>query len=244
MARRLSLALALSLAALPGVAFAALDQALASQGWRGIPHPGRAPLAVEQDGETGLRIRGQGGVAVAYQTMRVPVGPATCLAWRWRVDAGPPPTDLSRGSGGDLGLSLWVGFEADAERMDLLQRYLLGMARMLSGPRMVPGFMLLYAHGGTGQEQPWARAPQTGGVGRTLVLNPAGTATGAWIEHEVPLSAHFRAAFGIAPTGFVTELAISADGDDTGSAIDARLSDLRFQSCRNQPPPFLPQPLR
>lgn len=237
---RMPLALVLALAALPGAAFAALDQALASQGWRSIPLAGRAPLVMEQDGETGLRIRGHGGVAVAYQPMRVPVGPNTCLAWRWRVDAGPPPTDVTRGSGGDLGLSLWVGFEADAERMGLLQRYLLGMARMLSGPRMVPGFMLLYVHGGTGEEQPWTRAPQTGGVGRTLVLHPAGTATGAWVEHEVPLSGHFRAAFGIAPTGFVTEIAISADGDDTGAAIDARLSDLRFQTCRSQLPGQLP----
>ncbi|WP_291295787.1 DUF3047 domain-containing protein [Elioraea sp.] len=240
MARCRLIALLLGLAALPGGASAAVDQALASEGWRSITLAGRTPLIVEQDGETALRIRGQGGVAIAYQPMRVPVGPDTCLAWRWRVDAGPPPTNLSRGSGGDLGLSLWVGFEADAERMDLLQRYLLGMAGLLSGPRMVPGFILLYVHGGTGKEQPWTRAPQTGGVGRALVLHPAGTATGAWFEHEVPLSGHFRAAFGIAPTGFVTELAISADGDDTGSGIDARLGDLRFQSCRNQGPGQLP----
>jgi hypothetical protein len=243
MTRRSLIALLLGLAALPGLAFAALDQALASQGWRSVTLAGRTPLAVEQEGETGLRIRGEGGVVVAYQTMRVPIGPATCLAWRWRVDAGPPATDLARGSGGDLGLSLWVGFEPDAERMGLLQRYLLGMARMLSGPRLVPGFMLVYVHGGTGEEQPWSRTPQTGGLGRTLVLHPAGTATGAWHDHEVPLSAHFRAAYGIAPTGFVTEIAISADGDDTGSAIDARLSDLRFQPCRTQPP-YLVQPAR
>ena len=96
---------------------------------------------------------------------------------------------------------------------------------------MVPGFILLYVHGGTGEEPLWHRSPLTGGLGRTKVLAPAGTAMGEWIEHEVPLARHFRAAFGIAPTGFVTELAIGADGDDTGAAIAARIGEIRFKPC-------------
>ena len=71
-------------------------------------------------------------------------------------------------------------------------------------------------------------------IGRAIVLDAAGAERG-WAEHEVPLSAHFRAAYGIAPTGFVTEIAISADADDTGAAIEARLSDLRFKPCNPSP---------
>jgi hypothetical protein len=226
-------ALGLLVAAAP--AAASLDPALVSQGWRSIPvpqgHGSPGPtLSVEQDGETGIRIHGAGGQAAIYQPMRVPVGPNTCLAWRWRVDAGPPATDLTR-TRSDRALAIWIGFEPDAERMGLLQRYLLGMARMMSGARMVPGFILHYVHGGTGEEETWHRAPISGLIGRTVVLAPAGVTPG-WVEHEVPLSGHFRAAYGIAPTGFVTELALSADGDDTGATIDARVSELRFQSCR------------
>ncbi len=226
----LALALLAGLAARP--AFAGLDPALAAQGWRSLPPHGSTALTVEQDGETGIRLHGVGGAAIAYQPMRVPVGPNTCLAWRWRVDAGPPPTDLTR-TVSDRALALWIGFEADGERMSMLQRYLLGMARLLSGRRMVPGFFLVYVHGGTGEEELWHRAPQSGLLGRTMVLERAGSADGTWIEHRVPLWGHFRAAFGIAPTGFVTEVVLSADGDDTGSAIDARISEMRFIPCRN-----------
>jgi len=235
------------LAAAP--ARASLDAALVSQGWRSIPNTTghvagqgprhgqeRATLTIAQDGETGLRIHGQGGAAAIYQPTRIPVGPNTCLAWRWRVDRGPPAMDVTR-TAADRGLALWVGFEPDAERMGLLQRYLLGTAQMFSGPRMVPGFILHYVHGGTGQEPDWHRAPVSGLIGRATVLDAAGGEPG-WIEHEVPLSAHFRAAYGIAPTGFVTEIAISADGDDTGSAIDARLSELRVQACRRAGQPL------
>lgn len=228
MTGRLALAILIA-SALP--ARAALDPALASEGWRSLPFPGRPALAIVQDGETGLRIEGQGGIAIAYQPMRVPVGPNTCLAWRWRVESGPPPTDLTRSTGADRGLALWVGFEPDAERMGLLQRYLMGIATMSSGRRMVPGFILLYVHGGTGEEPLWHRSPLTGGVGKAKVLAPAGTAMGEWVEHEVPLARDFRAAFGIAPTGFVTELAVGADGDDTGAAISARIGALRFRPC-------------
>jgi hypothetical protein len=224
---------ALSLLALP--ARAGLDPALASEGWRSIPFAGQPGLAIVQDGETGVRIEGVGGIAVAYQAMRVPVGPNTCLAWRWRVDQGPPPTDLTRSSGADRSLALWVGFEPDAERMGLLQRYLMGIATMSSGRRMVPGFILLYVHGGTGEEPLWHRSPLTGGLGRTMVVAPGGTAMGEWVEHEMPLAQHFRAAFGIAPTGFVTELAIGADGDDTQSAISGRIGEIRFKPCGARP---------
>jgi hypothetical protein len=245
--RLLLAVIALLLAAPP--ARANLDAALLSQGWRSIPNTtghvagqgprhGREgpPLAVEQDGETGIRLHGRGGAAAIYQAMRVPVGPNTCLAWRWRVDHGPPAMDVTR-TAADRGLALWVGFEPDAERMGLLQRYLLGTAQMFSGPRMVPGFIMHYVHGGTGKEPDWHRAPISGLIGRARVLFPAGAGPG-WVEHEVPLSAHFRAAYGIAPTGFVTEIAISADGDDTGAVIDARLSDLRFQACRGAGQPL------
>ncbi len=237
----------LLLAASP--ALASLDPTLFSHGWRSIPGAtghvaGQGPrhgqerpgLTIAQDGETGIRLSGRGGAAAIYQPVRVPVGPNTCLAWRWRVDAGPPATDITR-TASDRGLALWVGFEPDAERMGLLQRYLLGMAQMLSGPRMVPGFILHYVHGGTGGEPGWHHAPISGLIGRAIVLDAAGAERG-WAEHEVPLSAHFREAYGIAPTGFVTEIAISADADDSGAEIDARLSELRFQACRRAAQPL------
>ncbi|WP_144185454.1 DUF3047 domain-containing protein [Elioraea rosea] len=232
MKRAVTLALVLAALAAGKPAAAGLDPALATQGWRMLATPGVPTLSVEQDGETTIRLRGAAGLAIAYQAMRVPVGPNTCLAWRWRVDSGPPATDLSR-TASDRALALWIGFEADGERMTMLQRYLLGMARLMSGRRLVPGFFLVYVHGGTGEEEIWHRAPQTGLLGRTLVLERAGTAEGGWIEHRVPLWGHFRAAFGIAPTGFVTEVVVSADGDDTGAAIDSRISELRFVPCRN-----------
>jgi hypothetical protein len=36
----------------------------------------------------------------------------------------------------------------------------------------------------------------------------------------------------------VTEIAISADGDDSGAEIDSRLSELRFQACRRAAQPL------
>ena len=237
MLRALALAFFTALLAAASPAVAALDPTLAAEGWRALPNPGRAPLALARDGETGLSITGAGGIVIAYQPMRVPVGPNTCLAWRWRIDRGPPATDLTRTHGADRGLALWVGFEPDAERMGLLQRYLMGVASMTPERRMLPGFILLYVHGGTGREPDWHRSPLTGGLGKALVLSPAGVGLGEWVEHEVPLAAHFRAAFGIAPTGFVTELAVSADGDDTGAEIASRVGALSFRTCGSRAQP-------
>jgi hypothetical protein len=66
---------------------------------------------------------------------------------------------------------------------------------------------------------PCCRAP------RTIALRPAGA--GAW-EETVDLAADFRRAFGEEATALVG-LAVSADSDDTGTAVRAELSRLTIR---------------
>jgi len=58
MLRALALAFFTALLAAASPAAAALDPTLAAEGWRALPNPGRAPLALARDGETGLSITG------------------------------------------------------------------------------------------------------------------------------------------------------------------------------------------
>lgn len=202
-----------------GPAPASVDPGLLAQGWRAQPIDGRAPLAFAADGPDAIRISGT-GAGIVFRPVRVPVSPVLCLSWRWRIEPGPDADTA--------GLVLQVGFEADGERMSLGQRYALGFARMMSRGRMVPGFALSYRWGGEAGEPAWHPTPLLLLLEQSRWRQPEVAPRGAWVEETVALAAEFRAAYGIAPTGHVTELAIGAQA---GAAIEARIEAIAFGRC-------------
>lgn len=217
-ARSLGL-VALILAAGFGPAVATVDPELLARGWQAQPINGRAPLVFAREDMDGIRISGT-GAGIVFRPVRVPVSPVLCLSWRWRIEPGPDAHTV--------GLVLQVGFEADGERMSLGQRYALGFARMMAGGRMVPGFALSYRWGGGAGEPAWHSTPLLLLLEQSRWRQPEVAPRGAWVEETVALAAEFRAAYGIAPTGFVTELAIGAQA---AAAIEARIAGITFGRC-------------
>ena len=203
-----------------GPAPASVDPGLLAQGWQAQPIDGRAPLAFAADGPDAIRISGTAGGGIVFRPVRVPVSPVLCLSWRWRIEPGPDADTA--------GLVLQVGFEADGERMSLGQRYALGFARMMSRGRMVPGFALSYRWGGEAGEPAWHPTPLLLLLEQSRWRHPEVAPRGAWVEETVALAAEFRAAYGIAPTGHVTELAIGAQA---GATIEARIEAITFGRC-------------
>jgi hypothetical protein len=214
---------ALGLTAAVGPADAAADSGLVAQGWRVQSIDGRAPLAFAAEADGAIRISGTGGVGIVFRPVRVPVSPVLCLSWRWRFESGADPETAA--------LVLQIGFEADGERMSLSQRYALGFARMMSRGRMVPGFALSYRWGGEAGAPAWHPTPLLLLLERSRWRAIGNTPRGAWVEETVALAAEFRAAYGIAPTGHVTEVAIGAQA---GAAIEARIEGIAFGRCPDQ----------
>lgn len=212
-------AVALILTAGVGPAAASTDPALVAQGWRVQPIDSRTPLVFAAEGDGTIRISGA-GVGIVFRPVRVPVSPALCLSWRWRIEAAPD-TD-------NAGLVLQVGFEADGERMTLGQRYALGFARMMARGRMVPGFALSYRWGGEAGEPAWHPTPLLLLLEQSRWRQAEVAPRGEWIAETVALAAEFRAAYGIAPTAYVTEVAIGAQA---GAAIEARIEGIAFGRC-------------
>ena len=69
--------------------------------------------------------------------------------------------------------------------------------------------------------------PYLGELGRTLILQPAGTGQA---RERVNLKADFQRAFGTKPT-LLVGISISADSDDTGTQIRARVSNMRLEAA-------------
>jgi hypothetical protein len=219
-------------------------------GWTLYPLDGRPAMQAAPSGTDGVRLQGEGAVSLAVKPVPAAwLSPGTCLSWRWRVDAGPPSTDLTQRGEDDRAIALWVGFRAEAEAMTLAQRYAFGMIRFLSPVSDPPGFILAYTWGGRAPSDRWEGMPQPflGQIVRQRVLRANGYGQG-WVEETVPLSEDFRRAYGVPATPLM-QIAVFADGDNTHSRTDVAVEGMHLVRCASgdpqgasHPAPELPQP--
>ncbi|MCX7370928.1 MAG: DUF3047 domain-containing protein [Alphaproteobacteria bacterium] len=199
---------------------------LRDAGWTHQEYSGIAParFTVVPDG---IRIEGQATGSFVWRTVQ---GQAQCLAWRWRVDFGPPGTTLTRRGGDDRAIALAVGFTGFPPQASAWQRTQYTIAQARAGSHTLPRSILIYVWGGTGEEPQRFYSPWAAGLGKVFRLRAANAPTAQWFEERVNLAADWRTAFGADPPP-LQEIVIGTDVDDTRSRIDARVERIRFSAC-------------
>ncbi|MBD0272227.1 MAG: DUF3047 domain-containing protein [Acetobacteraceae bacterium] len=190
--------------------------------WRGVP-----PARFRALPGGGVAVRGEAQASFVWRPLS---GAPGCLSWRWRVDEGPPATDLTRRGGDDKALSVAVGFSGWPPDAGAWQRARHGIAQAAAGDRPLPRSVLLYVWGGTGREPALFAPPYLGGLARVRVLRPADAPRGRWLPERVDLAADWRAAFGGEPPP-VQEVALGTDVDDTASRVDAAVEAPVLAPC-------------
>lgn len=201
-------------------------------GWRKAAWDGIRPAEFQATPAGGVRIRAQGQGSFIARPLQ---GAAACLAWRWRVDAGPPATDLARRGGDDRAIAIQIGFAGFGPQAGFVTRAQHAVAQASVGELKLPRSLLSYVWGGTGREgaaHGFFASPWTPGISMVRVLRPAESPRGRWVEERVDLGADWRAAFGGSDVPPVVELIISADVEDTGARLDAQVENLRLVPCR------------
>jgi hypothetical protein len=212
-------------AASPGVTTPELEAA----GWRKVQWHGIRPAEFTATAN-GVRVRANGEASFIARPLR---GDATCLSWRWRVDAGPPPTDLTRRGGDDRALSIAIGFAGFGPDAGFATRTRHAVAQAAVTDALLPRSVLMYVWGGTGREGEggFFASPWSTGIGMLRVMQPADAPSGRWIEQRVDLVADWRAAFGGRDVPPLLELTIATDSEDTGTRVDAQVENIRLVPC-------------
>ena len=200
-------------------------------GWRKMEWHGIRPVTFSSTPAGGVRIQGQGQGAFLTRPL---TGAPTCLAWRWRVDAAPPATDLTRRGGDDRALAISVGFNAFGPAVGFATRAQHAAAQGTAGSHRLPRSVLSYVWGGTARDAGagFFASPWTGAITKIRVLRPADAPRGQWVEERVNLSADWNAAFGAGEVPGLLELVISSDAEDSGARVDAQVENLRLVPCR------------
>ena len=207
---------------------------LEAQGWRKIEWSGIRPADFTATASGGVRVRAQGQGSFVSRRLQ---GPPGCLAWRWRVDAGPPPTDLTRRGGDDRAISVGIGFAGFGPQAGFGTRTQHAVAQAAAGDVRLPRSALVYTWGGTGREGQgtpggFFSSPWSSGISKLRVMRPADAPRGQWVEERVDLGADWRTAFGNGELPPMMEIMISTDADDTGARVDAQIENIRLVPCR------------
>ena len=214
------------LAAAPAAAATSLED-LAGSGWTHGTYQGVRPAQFTATPDGALRIQADSTGSFVWRRIS---GVVQCLSWRWRVEFGPPPTDVTRRGGDDRAIAVAVGFAGFPPRAGAWQRAQHAIAQGAAGSHTLPRAVLIYIWGGTGTEPSRFYSPWLGGLGKVHSLRHARSQTGQWFDERVDLDADWRAAFGGDPP-LLQEIAIGTDVDDTRSRLDARIERIRLSIC-------------
>jgi Protein of unknown function (DUF3047) len=182
---------------------------------------GRTALEATFDRSMSLMAR-----PIGVDLTRTPV-----LCWRWFVDGPVKKADMTRKSGDDYAARVYVAFDVDDAAMSGSTKFKLKMARGLFG-KDIPDAAVVYvwdnSHSvGTARKSSYTDRSQ-------LIVAETGAArAGTWVSKRVDLASDFAKAFPNQP-GKPTQLAVAADGDNTGSKGRAAFADIHFVE-RGQP---------
>jgi hypothetical protein len=204
------------------------SDALRDAGWTKGGWSGIEPATFEALPEGGLRLTAQAQASFVWR----PVDKGgECLSWRWRVDAGPPPTPLDRRGGDDRAIAITVGFDGWPTEAGFVQRTKHALAQALAGDHRLPRSMLVYVWGGTGREARPFTNPYAHGLAEVFVLRTADAEKGRWFEEKVELARDWKMAFRGATAPSAMEIMVGTDVDDTRARLAARIDRIRLGAC-------------
>ena len=194
-----------------------------------LPHkpPTRFDVTTQPDGQRVLKVEADQSYGNLVHPTQVALGPATSLAWRWRVDTFVQGADLRSRAGDDGAAKLCVFFDLPVDRLPFGERARLALARSSTGED-IPSEALCYVW-----DHKEARDTllvnaftqrmrmivlESGAAAATVAGSGSGLNSGNWVAERRNLLADYRKAFGNEAGDTlpdVVAVAVSADADNT-----------------------------
>lgn len=194
-------------------------------GWKVIEFPGITPSNFVQKPDGRIDVLSDESSAMLYRPIGAGEAGRRYLTWRWRVDAAPPPTDLTR-RGGDRPLAVHLCFkgkEREAGFMNWMSRALRPDVEGLSPNDRC----LTYIWGGDTKAGRMFPNPYMKNRGVMVILRGVDAPTGEWFMEKIDCAMDYRKAFGEEPPK-PSFIAISGDSDGTKSRAAGSVAALAF----------------
>ncbi len=190
--------------------------------WRVVGVPGgKIPLTryaiTELDGRKVLRVEASKSYGNLVHALPAVIPDAGLrLRWRWRLDEPLRGADLRRREGDDSPLKVCALFDMPLQKLGLIERNLLRLARAASGENL-PSATLCYVWDGTLAPGTLLANAYSARV-RMIVVDSGEQRLGQWVSHERDLAADFQRAFGEESDTLppLQAVLVGGDADNTG----------------------------
>lgn len=211
--------------------FSAAAGAVPPAPWHFSTLPNKTPTrfdVVSEDGRRVLKVEASDSYGLLSHRVQMPLNESTVLSWRWRVDQFVEGADLHTRAGDDGAAKLCVFFDFPADRLPLMERTRLALARSVSGED-VPSEALCYVWDGKEAKGQMLVNAFTNRMHMVVLESGPAARPGTWVGERRNLLADYRRAFGGEAQGAtpdVVAVVVSADADNTHGHGLAYFSDL------------------
>lgn len=211
--------------------FSAAAGAVPPAPWHFSTLPNKTPTrfdVVSEDGRRVLKVEASDSYGLLAHRVQMPLNESTVLSWRWRVDQFVEGADLHTRAGDDGAAKLCVFFDFPADRLPLIERTRLAVARGVSGED-VPSEALCYVWDGKEAKGQMLVNAFTNRMHMVVLESGPAARPGTWVGERRNLLADYRRAFGGEAQGAtpdVVAVVVSADADNTHGHGLAYFSDL------------------
>lgn len=189
-----------------------------------VPQTNRFAL-VEVDGRTVLQVRSEAAASTLVHPLALDPQRHPLLNWRWQVSNPVAASDFTRKDGDDYAGRVYVLFDYPTERLPLMQRLRMALARNVHGTEL-PTAAIAYVWGSAQPAGATGPNPYTDRV-QMIVVESGAARAGQWVTVRRDVAADFEAVFG-EPAPAVIGVAVGADTDNTGEAVTTLFGDLWF----------------
>ena len=202
--------------------------------WRMVKLSGKSPTSyrvASVDGVVAMEATMNKSMSLMARPISIDLGKTPVICWRWYVDGPVQKADMTKKSGDDYAARVYVAFDMPDSALSAATKMKLGMARSLFG-KNVPDAAVVYVWD---NKHPVGTARKSSYTDRSqlIVAETGGARAGKWVSERADLASDFAKAFENKP-GTPTQLAVAADGDNTGSKGRAAFADIQFVA-RDQP---------
>ena len=178
---------------------------------------------VEMDGGRVLRALAEKSASGLLQEVDIDPRIAHHVHWRWNVPQLLPGADLNRKGSDDSPVRVIVSFDGDLQKLDVEDRAMAGMVKMVSG-REMPYATLMYVWDNKMPVGTFLESPHSSRV-KLIVVESGSNQLGKWIPYSRNLVTDFRKAFGEAP-GKITTVGVMTDTNSTEADALAYYGDI------------------
>jgi hypothetical protein len=177
------------------------------------------------DGRRVLRAQAQTAASGLLQEIEIDPLVSRHLKWHWSVPQLLPEADLSKKGSDDSPVRMIVSFDGDLAKLDVEDRAMAGMVKMVSG-REMPYATLMYVWDNKLPIGTFLDSPHSSRV-KLIVVESGSGRLGKWVSYSRNLVADFKRAFGEMPEKIIT-VGVMTDTNATEKDATAYYGDIEI----------------